>query len=386
MKNLQELQNFLDQHEIPKSKKRPKTFLGIAKQPHYENVLSNMYAFFFRVKEIHGYRDLFIKSLLELIKESLIGDEKESVQNIENFKVTTEYLTAGGGRIDMLLQSDYHAIIIENKVHHHIKENDLDDYWDSVIIDGSSKCKIGVVLSLLPVPTSEYNHNKMASHYINITHLQLVTRIQRYIGIYTLDAQPKYHIFLIDFIQNIINMSTPMATFKEVDFYFKNQEHINDLISFKYRMRQHIIAEVEKANTMLGDFEFYAPRANSTNDKRARYFVSPRNKDLMFVVVFANLLDEKKDKSMHIAVELVGSALKDREQYRNIAFSKEENELAYCDNFRTTNYSWAHFAVKHYHPTKEQLTNLAQYISERIKEDHLLSIFHKLDNYLTSKK
>ena len=50
---LSTLQEFLYQEKIPKIKKRPKTFLGIAKQPHYENVLSNIYAFFFDIKEEH---------------------------------------------------------------------------------------------------------------------------------------------------------------------------------------------------------------------------------------------------------------------------------------------------------------------------------------------
>ena len=39
--NIKELEAFLQKVAIPKIKASPKTFLGIAKQPHYENVLSN---------------------------------------------------------------------------------------------------------------------------------------------------------------------------------------------------------------------------------------------------------------------------------------------------------------------------------------------------------
>ena len=41
------LESFINKIEIPNLKPRVKTFLGISKQPHYENVWSNIYAFFF---------------------------------------------------------------------------------------------------------------------------------------------------------------------------------------------------------------------------------------------------------------------------------------------------------------------------------------------------
>ena len=53
---LEQLQTFLNQNEIPRIKRKPKTFLGIAKQPHYENVLSNVYAFYFNIEENHLFR------------------------------------------------------------------------------------------------------------------------------------------------------------------------------------------------------------------------------------------------------------------------------------------------------------------------------------------
>ncbi len=45
--NIKALQTFLDQASIPSVKQQPKTFLEIARQPHYENVISNIYAFYF---------------------------------------------------------------------------------------------------------------------------------------------------------------------------------------------------------------------------------------------------------------------------------------------------------------------------------------------------
>lgn len=384
--NLQELQDFLDQHEIPKSKKRPKTFLGIAKQPHYENVLSNMYAFFFRMKEVHGFKDLFIKSLLQLINESKLSKEKQSLQNFNSFSAVTEYSTDNGGRIDLLLINDDQAIIIENKVYHDIKRNDLDDYWNSTKIDSDDSNKLGIILSLNPVAESEYSKFEHKSQYLNVTHLEFLNRVQKNLGAYLLDANHKYQIFLTDLIQNVINMSTTILKPEEINFYFDNQEKINATANFKFNVRKHIKSEVEKANTMLGDFIFEKPRSGSFNDHRARYFVSPRHKNLMIVIVFADLLDESKKRQIHIAVELKGDLLRDREQYRSIEFTEKEKEIVFGEHFKTTKLNWSHFAVRHYILESKDITNLASFIVGKIESEELLSIFQKVDHYLTEKK
>ena len=48
-----------------KIKSRVKTFFDVAGFPHYENVLSNILAFFFYTNEEHNLKDLWIKSLFE---------------------------------------------------------------------------------------------------------------------------------------------------------------------------------------------------------------------------------------------------------------------------------------------------------------------------------
>ena len=48
-----QLKIFLESHTIPSVKQQPKTFLEIAWQPHYENVISNIYAFYFDPHEEH---------------------------------------------------------------------------------------------------------------------------------------------------------------------------------------------------------------------------------------------------------------------------------------------------------------------------------------------
>lgn len=158
---LSKLEKFLNEHQIPTVKKKALTFLGISKQPHYENVWSNIYAFFFNTDEEHNLNDLFINSLLELINENI----SSSFNLKSSFDIETEVGTKKNGRIDILLSNNNDAIIIENKVYHHLN-NDLDDYWYSI----SQTNKIGIILSLQKVHSNQITN----PNFVGITHLELL--------------------------------------------------------------------------------------------------------------------------------------------------------------------------------------------------------------------
>jgi hypothetical protein len=386
---LEELQAFLDQNEIPKIKGKPKTFLGIAKQPHYENVLSNMYAFYFNVNEVHKLKDLFIKSLLECIAKSKLGQQKEALQEFYDFDIETEYTTIKGGRIDLLLSNSNQAIIIENKVYHHINNNNLDDYWNSVKIEpNDNNNKIGVILSLHSIPETSYSRYKNANQYINITHLELMQVVIRNSGNYAMEASNKYFVFLKDLIQNITNLSKPVMEQKELEFYFKNQQEINQLASFKFSVRNHIATEIEKVGLTLQDsdenLKLYIPKSSSELYKRARYFKSPNNENLMFVVVFDDMLTDKK--VLHLIVEFTNKLLKNRERYGKIEFDDKEKLVLAKDFYTNTNNSWAHFAVKHYHVDSVLIQDISGFILKKLKDDKLLSIYNKLNRFLEDEK
>ncbi|RCS28094.1 hypothetical protein DUT90_01950 [Polaribacter sp. WD7] len=372
----QELQNFLNQNEIPKIKGKPKTFLGIAKQPHYENVISNIYAFFFNVNEEHHFKDLFIKSLLELLKTSRLGKEKSTLINtFFNFEITTEYTTNKGGRIDLLLSSPENSIIIENKVYHHLNNN-LDDYWESV----SSTNKIGVILSLQHISRSNYSAFEYASNFICITHKKLMQQIQKNMGLYLLDANEKYTIFLKDFIQNITNLSTKMMNKKEIDFYFKNQQKIRDTKAFLESVEHHVKTEIEKAGNVLNGVNLNTPRANSNSSNVLRYFISDKNKNLMFTILFDKLTNG--ENKLVIIIELQHKALKDKRKYHKIDLSEEELKICFTDNFLNTNNFWAHFALKEYILEAEDIHNLSSFIIDKLEKDNFISIFRKLESFL----
>ncbi|MPQ46987.1 hypothetical protein GCQ56_08155 [Marinifilum sp. N1E240] len=365
--DLSKLQDFLNNIEIPEIKTKPKTFLGIAKQPHYENVLSNLYAFYFDTNEEHDLNDLFISTFLEIIKDHL---PDKQINFNQAFKIKTEYKTVKKGRIDLLLYNQSSAIIIENKVYHFLG-NDLDDYWDSISMGN----KIGIVLSLRKI--KNINH----PNFINITHMEFLNRVISNLDLYKDGATPKYLIFLQDLFQNIHNLSTPDMNKEELEFYFNNQQKINQISSFNQRMNNHILVQVEKAHIPFAETTKIAGKRT----KRFRYFQSKKNPQLMITVVIQNLLQPKKE--MYIAVELKGEALKNREQYRHLFdYQKPESKLLREDFFDSTDNNWAHFAGSPYYLNEDQIADLSNTIVDFIKENDYLKIFNKLNNYLLEEK
>lgn len=377
MKNrtqIEQLQRFLNENDIPQIKGKPKTFLGIAKQPHYENVISNIYAFYFDVNEEHGLKDLFINSLSECIASSKLGSQKEALQNFNDFNIDSEYPTNKGGRIDILLSNDDYAIIIENKVYHYLNNN-LDDYWNSIKVQANNK--IGIVLSLQPVSDIEHKH------FINITHLELLQNIMKNCGLYLIEANNKYLVFLKDLYQNIMNLSRPIMKLEELDFYFKNKTEINQLVKFKTEVRNHIVYEIEKVGKSLDGVNLYSPRASSDLGKRVRYYQSLSNKNLVIVVFFENMLI---DKTLKIVVELIGDCLVDRHRYKEVLLNEEEISILAPDFYSNKNNHWAHFAIKEYHLTEVDVANLSEFILKKLEEDKLLSIFRKLESFIQTHK
>ena len=317
MTDIVQLQTFLNRSDIPIAKEKPKTYLSIAKQPHYENVLSNIYAFYFDTNGEHNLGNLFIQSLLGLISGSNIvkGDSKKVLEEFCDFDCDTEYSTDKNGRIDLLLSNDKNAIIIENKVYHHLN-NDLSDYWNSIKLNENNK--IGLVMSLHPI--SDIHHK----HFVNITHLDFLNAVMTNLGSYLMEANEKFIVFLKDLVQNITNLSKSQMEEEYLKFYFDNQDKINQINQFNEHVRTHIIDEVEKAGKSIDGLNLYGPRASSENGKRVRYYLSQKNRDLMITVIFDEILI---NKTLKIIVEFMNSCLVNREKYKEVIFDESESEL-----------------------------------------------------------
>ena len=399
LKDINVLRNFLNTAVIPEVKEKPKTFLSIAKQPHYENVISNLYAFFFNPNEVHGLKDLFINSLKDLIVEKIeeSGIKERDLSDFTDFEIVTEAKTNNGGRIDLLLHNDNQAIIIENKIYHFL-DNDLDDYWNTVKENRAGN--IGVLLSLQPISNDQWGMNRKVRNaegkekwqwqffefrkeYVNITHIELITKIKGKALAYLLEADEKYQYLFKDFLQNIENISRPNMNEQDISFFVEKKKEINELVKLKYTFKKHIIAQVEEAANAIPNVKLDTPRSTNNNVNRLRYYRSTKQDDLVYTIVFENLLNQ--EGNLIIIVEPRGEALKNGASFKAIDLDSKEKEICRDDFFKETDNSWSHFARKSYHLKADEIANLSTFIQEKIKEDGFQSIMKKLENHLTEK-
>ncbi len=206
------IQSFSSLHDTQQS---DKTIMSIAGISHLENVWSNIYAYYLDEHESHGLGTLFLNSL-----ERIIFKKTGKSISLLGSTIKREYPTISGNRIDLLIQAISCSIIIENKVHHTL-DNDLDDYWISV--PGNNNTKIGIVLTL-------NNINVKHPNYINITHLDLLSEIEKELHLSKTLLNSKARLLLKDFITNVKIVSKAMDTTK-TKFYLVNRDQINRLYS-----------------------------------------------------------------------------------------------------------------------------------------------------------
>src|SRR5688572_2107064 len=202
--DLNEIKSFLEKGII-KVKQKETTFLDIAGFPHYENVISNIYAYFFNPNQKHGLGSLFLDSLLELVDKNFIFNSP---------KVFREFTTQKGGRIDLVIsdqdKEDKKVLIIENKMYHFLN-NDLKDYYDSF----PDMKRRGVLLTINPVASY---HDK----FVNVTHQALLNKVFENLGPLILSI-PEQSIFILkEFSKNLNNFTMNHEVGKYYNFYQEN--------------------------------------------------------------------------------------------------------------------------------------------------------------------
>jgi hypothetical protein len=375
--NISTLQSFLDQASIPKVTIKPKTFLEIARQPHYENVISNIYTFYFDPYEEHQLGDLFISSFLECIQlknttENTPLANLEEFEQFSDFLIDTEFGTQEKGRIDILLHNDTHAIIIENKIYHNLNNN-LEDYWQTIERDDKEVKKvIGVVLSLKRV------HSINHSGFVNITHFEFLNKVMSKIGSHLLQADEKYLTFLKDLYQNIENMSTQDLSTGDFTFYVKNQDKIDELVKFNKQALLHIKTQIIEAWHSFSECEVISVRENGD-----RWFVSRDVKcksieHLYFLIKFDKLVNSERKFSIHLL-------LKDKSENKRLYNKLEIQEsLNNFSNLRPNkkpemNHDIICLAEAEYVLSDTEFINLKDTVIKKINEDKFLDLIKELN-------
>jgi len=207
-----------DFRALPGPVERPRTFMEIAGYPHYENVSSNTLAFFMDPEEPHEIGTLVLDALASAAG---IAAADEGVGG--NVSVEREVLTDEGNRIDLLITSDDHAVLIENKIYA-VTNNPFDDY--SAYLDRVSEGRAKHKLLLTVFPVSEGGEYS----FTNLTYEEFVEQIRSLLGGYVSGADTRYLTMFLDFLNTLEGLKKGTRMDQEfVELLVKRSDEIRSL-------------------------------------------------------------------------------------------------------------------------------------------------------------
>ncbi|MFY0626155.1 MAG: PD-(D/E)XK nuclease family protein [Reichenbachiella sp.] len=256
-----EIEDFL-KLDLPDTPERIDTFLDIAGFPHYENVISNIYAYYFDRNNSHTLKELFLTSFIEAIRKKSIALPKD-----DPFKNRLEYLdnwaewsvkreeSIDRKRIDIFLEEtsgeDSTYIIIENKVYAGLY-NPLDTYWN---IDKKTDRKLGVVMSL-------YSEKVDHKGFINLLHKEFLHEVKNQLGQYIETANDRDISIIKDTIINLKQLENMTDDTKEMlEFYQLHKEKIENIFDLRNDVCSNLLNEVSRLGEEKLKAKISFPRA-----------------------------------------------------------------------------------------------------------------------------
>ena len=213
------------------------TIFDVSGYPHYENVISNWYAFFLKEDNPHGLKDLFYSSLRKLIND-------DTYTPAAPWTVEREYGANENKRIDLLVHegeengSFKNPIIIENKIYAELY-NDLDDYYDSIVAENKKL----LILSLhgnerIQLKNKRSDEDK--NNFLVRTHRQYIEKVRENISDYIASIEPKYFIYLQDFMNNIESMTRKIKMSNDMKYILEQSDNVNKLVKLRNDAHQNL--------------------------------------------------------------------------------------------------------------------------------------------------
>ena len=193
--------------------------MEIAGYPHFENVCSNILAFYLDPSKNHGFGTLFLDVLATLIDEEIQIDW-------HGVEVRREEITRKGNRIDLVIESNNYIFGIENKIYAGLDNNPFDDYSSHLesLSNGHKVSKI--LLSLRSEQPSPRLHG-----FYPITYEIFFQNVLAKIGSYFLTAHQPHTTYLRDFIQTIQKLQKlNTMDLQRLEYFRDNQQNITILL------------------------------------------------------------------------------------------------------------------------------------------------------------
>jgi hypothetical protein len=227
--------------KLPPAVSRSPTFMEVAGYPHYENVCSNILAFFFDPNNPHGFGSLLLDALAEAGPIDNITDGAYA-----NVSVERELTTDAGNRIDVLIESDSLLIGIENKIFQ-AAANPFADYAAFIKQHNTNgKTIYKFLLTLEPSDAGiEYG-------FMNLTYPRFIDAIRQRIGYGAAHADMRYLVLLLDFLNTLGNILK--GTYMEpqfVEFLDENNDEVVSLLKGVDGFRGELRTKVRELGALI---------------------------------------------------------------------------------------------------------------------------------------
>ncbi|WP_298443880.1 PD-(D/E)XK nuclease family protein [uncultured Ferrimonas sp.] len=208
---------------LPQATPTETSIFAIGSKGYFENPTTDILAFFCNDNAEHGLGSLLVRALLSCLAECPKGIDHTLSATPER-----EVATKSGKRIDLLLESDQWALVLENKIHHQ-QNNPFDAYEDFVHREYPQRFKHKQPLFVVLSPTGEVP----AAHpnWQGISYPDLVQAIKQGLAEHFID-QPlnKWVILLREFILHLEGlMAAPATPQHTIDFVLDNLAAIQEL-------------------------------------------------------------------------------------------------------------------------------------------------------------
>ena len=297
--------------DIPQTKLRP-TLFEILRYQKKEHAYSNLLAYFLDSEEDHGLGTLFLSSFIQCVFDNYSSNNASTLDADEwrrridegSFVVLREE-----NNIDLLIRTDEEkteeneeviyewAILIENKINHHLKNNPLDLYWDAVKTSHNSH-KLGIILA--PSNLQTIASQKVADWpdiiYTAITYQELKTQILRYLPNHFLKADERGVRLCHDFLIAIDRMdkapTLKMEAEENIHHFHNIQDKVVELEKHIGDMKAYIIEHVSFHMRQFGFTQY----TNKVGDSR-KYYPDKEDSSLVglrFYVDFRSILYESR--------------------------------------------------------------------------------------------
>lgn len=220
---------------------KEKTFMDISGYPHYENVCSNILAFYFNPNEEHQMNELVLLSLVKVLQNKGIDIDF----NNNNINIQREYITQNGNRIDLVIQTNNFVIGIENKLDASVY-NDLQDYAST--LNKLNTKSIKILLSL-------HENTKVVENteFVNITYQEFFIQLKEDLNNIQ-NTDNKWYVFLQEFIKNLENVEGELEMEEEIINWLKaNRKEIEEFDKVREIAYKSMEKTQEKLKTLLED-------------------------------------------------------------------------------------------------------------------------------------